>query len=183
MNDLINNSIVYYINLDEQKDRNEHILNELTQLFPKDIVNRIPAIKHKYGYVGCSMSHIYTLQQFIKSGKQWGFIFEDDFQFLFPIENIKSMLFNVLKHDFNVIMMTYNGFNININYLSISNNKAIVQNGLTTAGYIVHQKFAFFLLNNFLNGLHQLNETNDISKYTIDMYWNILQNNNNKFMQ
>jgi GR25 family glycosyltransferase involved in LPS biosynthesis len=180
MNKLINNSIVYYINLDERKDRNEYILNELLQLFPKQIINRVSAIKHTNGAIGCSQSHINVLSQFITSSKELCFIFEDDFQFLFPIDHIQIMLLNALKNDFNVIMMSYNGLNININYNNIFNNIAIIQNGLTTAGYIVHQKFARFLLNNFSNGLQQLIKTVN-NTYAIDMYWRSLQTSHNKF--
>ena len=180
MNNLINNSIVYYINLDERVDRNEHILNELLKLFPKEIINRFSAIKHKNGAIGCSQSHINVLYQFINSGKEWGFIFEDDFEFLFPIDDVKNMLSNALSNDFNIIMMSYNGLVININYAKIHNNIAPISKGLTLAGYIVHRKFARFLLNNFSNGLLQLIRTEDKS-YAIDVFWWSLQKPQHKF--
>ena len=116
------NSIVYYINLDERPDRKQHIENELIKIFPKDIINRISAIKHKTGAIGCSNSHIDALFNFIKSKKDVCYIFEDDFQFLFPPDEIKEILNNVLKEDFNVIMMSYNGLGIDINCQSIKNN-------------------------------------------------------------
>jgi len=181
MNKLINNSIVYYINLDERKDRNDFILNELLQLFPKEIINRFSAIKHKNGAIGCTLSHINVLIEFINSGKEWGFVFEDDFQFLFPIDYTINILLNALIFDFNVIMMSYNGVDININYHTICNNRAIINKGLTTAGYIVHKKFSRFLLNNFLNGLHELIKTENKNNYTIDIYWKSLQTPQNKF--
>ena len=181
MDKLINNSIVYYINLDERIDRNEHILNELLKIFPKEIINRFSAIKHQNGAIGCTQSHISILSQFINSGREWGFIFEDDFEFLFSINDIKNMLSNALSIDFNVIMMSYNGLVININYSTIKNNIASISNGLTTSGYIVHRKFARFLLNNFSNGLHKLIETENKQKYSIDVFWFPLQKLHNKF--
>jgi hypothetical protein len=181
MDNLINKSIVYYINLDERTDRNEHILNELLKIFPKNIINRFSAIKHEQGAVGCTMSHINILLQFINSNKEWCFIFEDDFEFLFPIDDIKIMLSNALKNEFNVIMMTYNGSLININFSTITNNIASITNGLTTAGYIVHKKFSKFLLNNFSNGLNELIKTENKQKYKIDVYWFMLQKIQNKF--
>ena len=182
MDNLINNSIVYYINLDERTDRNQHILIELSQLFPKELINRFSAIKHKNGAIGCSQSHINVLFQFIKSNKDYCFIFEDDFKFLFPIDDIKNILFNTIKNDFNVLLMSYNGLGIEINYEQIKNNIAYsIKNARTTAGYIVHRQYAKILLNNFLSGLQQLIETENKHNFAIDMYWNILQNTENKF--
>ena len=178
MDNLINNSIVYYINLDERKDRNELIFNELLQLFPKELIHRFSAIKHHNGAIGCSQSHINVLFQFIKSNKDICFIFEDDFTFLFPIDNIKNILFNVLKNEFNVLLMSYNGLGIDVDFEQVKNNIAYsINSARTTAGYVVHKKFAKILLNNYLNGVQQLIETEDKPKYAIDMYWNILQNN------
>jgi GR25 family glycosyltransferase involved in LPS biosynthesis len=182
MDNIINNSIVYYINLDERTDRNEHILTELLQLFPKEIIHRYSAIKHQNGAIGCSQSHINVLFQFIKSNKDYCFIFEDDFQFLFPITNIQNIIINALSNDFNLLLMSYNGLGIVINYEQIKNNIAYsIKNARTTAGYIVHRQYAKILLNNYLSGLQQLIETEDKTKYAIDMYWNILQNTENKF--
>jgi len=181
MDNIINNSIIYYINLDERIDRNNHVLNELLQLFPKEIINRYSAIKHLNGAIGCSQSHINILFKFIKTNKEYCFIFEDDFHFLFPIDDVKYMLLNALKTDFNVIMMTYNGLGIDIDFSTIKNNIASITNGRTTAGYIVCKQYAKILLNNFLYGLQQLIDTEDKPNYAIDMYWNILQNTTNKF--
>jgi GR25 family glycosyltransferase involved in LPS biosynthesis len=182
LHNLINNSIVYYINLDERKDRNEHILNELKQLFPEEIINRFPAVKHINGAIGCTQSHINILFKFIKSDKDICFIFEDDFKFLFPIDDVKMMLSSALKDDFNVIMMSYNGLGIEFDYMTIYDNLAhSMKNARTTAGYIIHKKFGQILLNNFLSGLTNLIDTEDKTKYAIDMYWHSLQNHENKF--
>ena len=178
---LINKSIVYYINLDERPERNEYILNELKQLFPLEIINRFPAIKHKIGAIGCSQSHINILFQFIKSDKEICFIFEDDFKFLFPMDDTKKMLLNAINVNFNVIMLTTNDLCIKINFNKIHQNIGSITNGFTTAGYIVHKKFANFLLNNFLCGIQQLIDTNNTQKYAIDVYWFSLQKYENKF--
>jgi hypothetical protein len=78
--------------------------------------------------------------------------------------------------------MSYNGLGIEFDYKQIKNNIAYsIKNARTTAGYIVHQKYAKTLLNNYLYGLQQLIETEDINNFAIDMYWNSLQNTQNLF--
>ena len=182
MDNIINNSIVYYINLDERKDRDEHILNELKQVFPENIINRISATKNINGAIGCTQSHINTIFKFIKSNKDICFVFEDDFKFLFPIDDIHNMLSNALQTDFNVIMMSYNGLGLEIDVNTIKNNVCkSINKGRTTAGYIVHKKFAKTLLDNYLSGVQQLIETGDKQLYAIDMFWFSLQNQENKF--
>jgi GR25 family glycosyltransferase involved in LPS biosynthesis len=180
MEKIINNSIVYYINLDEHKNKNDFIFNELKKLFPINIINRISAIKHNFGLIGCCKSHILSLQHFINSNKTFGFIFEDDFEFLFPISNIQNILFNAFKNDFNVLMLTYNNIKIDINFFALSNNRSYINNGLTTCGYVVHKKFAKFLLYNFITGLNYLTKTLN-NKYALDLFWFSLQTQQNKF--
>ena len=60
---------IFFINLDYRTDRLEEITNELeTYNFPKDKIERFPAIKFKKdgrgeeGLIGCSMSHLEILK-------------------------------------------------------------------------------------------------------------------------
>lgn len=68
----------FLINLDSRPDRLFHSTNELKKVGIQDLVERLPAIQHRYGMVGCSLSHL----ECVKLAKQRGWksvlIFEDD---------------------------------------------------------------------------------------------------------
>ena len=70
---------VIYINLDERKDRNEEILQEIKKIgLPEDKVHRLSAVKRKWGALGCSLSHIACLEFIIKNGWKRTLVLEDD---------------------------------------------------------------------------------------------------------
>jgi hypothetical protein len=90
------------------------------------------------------------------------------------------MILNAFQHDFNVLLLSYNNLGIEFNH--INNNIAyIIKNARTTAGYIVNHKYAKILLNNYLQGLQYLIDTENKKQFAIDIYWNLLQNTENKF--
>ena len=178
----INNYIVYYINLSSRPDRNNHIKMELLKIFPPDHINRINANNNKFGAIGCTCSHIDVLTKFIKSNKDICFVFEDDFQFLLSDSETINIFNIICNNNFDVIMISYNGLGIDLNINTINNGVANMVNGRTTAGYIVHKKFANKLLNNYIEGLTELMSTFDKTKYAIDMYWMKLQTKDNLFL-
>ena len=75
--DNINN--VYYINLEERKDRKEHVEKQLDLLGWK--YQRFNAIKNKSGRLGCSLSHLNLLMEAKKKDLPYIVIIEDDIQF------------------------------------------------------------------------------------------------------
>ena len=90
--------IIYYINLEERKDRNEHFINEMNKMnIPNYKINRIDAIRHENAALGCSMSHIKTLKEFIKSSHNNCIIFEDDFVFTVSKDELINQLNNEVK--------------------------------------------------------------------------------------
>jgi len=99
---------VYYINLDHRKDRLESICKELakTTIDPSKI-HRISAVHTPgFGALGCTLSHILALEQFIQSGKNTCIIFEDDFQFIQDqavVNTLMDQVFTMLP-DFDVIL-------------------------------------------------------------------------------
>jgi GR25 family glycosyltransferase involved in LPS biosynthesis len=177
----MDNYNVYYINLDERLDRKKHIEIELLKIFPKETINRISATKNINGAVGCTQSHINTLFTFLKSDKKYCFVFEDDFQLLYSVDETKNILNNIFSENFNAVMLSYNALGIEYNYDTIKNNMCLFKNGITTAGYLVNKDFAKILLNNFLEGMQKLMETGQKRLYAIDMYWLNLQTEENKF--
>jgi GR25 family glycosyltransferase involved in LPS biosynthesis len=180
-NTFINNSIVYYINLDERIDRLFHIQNELESVFDKEIIQRIQGRKHENGAIGCTQSHVDTIIKFLKSNKDLCFVFEDDFQFLYPknetVQIINNICSSLLAPDniIGVVMLTYNSLGIVLELNTMQNNLSKMSNGRTTAGYIVTKSYAKQLLENFLSGLLLLTETSNRFNYAIDMYWMPIQ--------
>jgi glycosyl transferase family 25 len=168
--------IVYYINLEHRSDRKKHILNQLKQMdYPEDRINRINAIKHDFGAVGCSRSHIKALELFLSTKDESCIIFEDDFTF-YP--NTYDRFHNIIKQidipkPWDIIMLSSNikkdkpfseGFT-----------KAIdVQ---TASGYMVNRSFATTLLENYKAGEELLSKTlkSKYHEYGLDQYWKKLQ--------
>lgn len=73
---------VIYINLDSRTDRNEEVINELTQInMDMSKVHRLSAVKRKWGALGCSLSHIACLKTIQERGWKRTLILEDDVGF------------------------------------------------------------------------------------------------------
>jgi len=73
---------VIYINLDSRTDRNEEIINELSQInIDMSKVHRLSAVKRKWGALGCSLSHIACLKTIQERGYKRTLILEDDVGF------------------------------------------------------------------------------------------------------
>lgn len=91
------------INLDNRPDRWALASIELTKAGISELVERLPAIKHRYGMVGCSLSHL----ECVKIAKQRGWksvlIFEDDIVFTSNFEACHSRALEQLqKHHWSV---------------------------------------------------------------------------------
>lgn len=183
---------IYYINIAERTDRNNEFLNEMKKYdVPDSKIVRIDAVYDKErGALGCTKSHIKTLQQFINSGYKNCIIFEDDFEFAVPKENVTTSIVTTSIQQF---------FNLNIPYdvvmLSANDNKITPSKyaGLskaidvqTTAGYMVSSDFAKKLLDNFTEGSKLLEKSysnkNYNVDYAIDQYWKKLQPNSNWYI-
>lgn len=163
---------IYYINLDSRIDRNEHILDMLTECELIEITERVSAIYNDLGYLGCSLSHIKTIEMFIESNLQTCLIIEDDF-FIKKrksfIKNIKKLFDNNI--DFDIVQLSGNHFK-----LELTNNRWLkkVIDSQTTSGYILTKDFAPILLNNFKESYDLLKEDKN-HFYFLDIYWKKLQ--------
>jgi len=170
--------VAYYINLEHRLDRKEEFLGEMNRIrFPLEKVERIDAVYDKdRGHLGCSKSHIKTLERFIASGHSNCIVFEDDFEFVNP-ETALAKINDVFDKQipFDVIMLSaawvdsepfhYDGLE-KINYAQ------------TASGYMVSKAFAPRLLENFKKGCELLEKSyNDNAmegRYAIDQYWGSL---------
>jgi GR25 family glycosyltransferase involved in LPS biosynthesis len=178
---------IYYINIAERTDRNNEFLNEMKKYdVPDSKIVRIDAVYEKErGALGCTKSHIKTLQQFIKSGYKNCIIFEDDFEFAVPKNNVTTSIQNFfnLNIPYDVVMLSANDNKINPSKYAGLSKAMDVQ---TTAGYMVSSEFAKQLLDNFIAGSILLEKSysnkNYTSAYAIDQYWKKLQPNSNWYI-
>jgi Glycosyltransferase family 25 (LPS biosynthesis protein) len=175
--------VIYYINLDHRKDRQEEFLGEMEKMgVPSEKVVRIPAIyKPGQGDLGCSLSHLSTIQKFIDSGLSNCIIFEDDFEFTQDLEATNKTVSKFFDSNvpYNICMLSSNTvdsaptdwpFLLKIN------------SAQTTSGYLVSNAFAPILRGNYQEGSRLLEESYTSGKgdniqgpFCIDQYWKRLQ--------
>jgi hypothetical protein len=162
---------IYYINLEHRADRNEQVLKEFERMqIPSNKIIRISAIYDKEnGYIGCAKSHVIALTKFIESNKETCIIFEDDVEFIEPIESAHKILndFFNSKIKYDVCALSYNTIESkDTEYPFLK--KTI--NSQATSAMIINKNFAQKLLNNYSEGLALLEKTND-PMYIIDVYF------------
>ena len=182
--------VVYYINLDHRTDRNAEFLEEMNKIdFPSDKIVRIPAVYlPKQGDLGCSMSHIKTLDEFIQSSHQNCIIFEDDFEFIQNKEDIQTAFSNLAKNkvSYDVCMLSANVRETGLTNTTYPFIKK-VENAQTASGYMVSKSFAPTLLQNYKEGAQLLqsgydNGSPDGPNHCIDQYWKRLQPSSNWYL-
>ena len=99
----------FIINLDERKDRWEHISEEIRKL-GIDQPNRFSGIRTSPGIIGCGKSHLACLEYAKNHNWDYVTIFEDDACFLNPgllMQQIKDLM---KDHNFDVLLCGYNAF-------------------------------------------------------------------------
>ena len=177
--------VIYYINLDHRKDRNEEFLREMDKIkFPREKIKRISGVYlEQRGHLGCSKSHILIMEDFINSQYRNCIVFEDDFEFSQPANVIESLFEQIHLIPYNVCMLSGNEQNVQATQYPFLKK---VNTCLTTAGYIVNKQFAPILLQNFKEGAQLLeksyNEGTYRGEYAIDQYWCLLQPNSNWYL-
>jgi GR25 family glycosyltransferase involved in LPS biosynthesis len=165
--------IFYYINLDHRTDRNDHMIQQFETY---DIRNyeRVPGIfMPKKGYLGCSLSHIRTLERFIDSEHKMCVIMEDDFQFTQSPDTCKQHINRLFDEniDFDIVMLSSNTkmaqpYN---EYLD----KCI--RAFTASGFIITKEFAKVLLHNMREGVEMLIRQDIQQMFALDVHWMKLQ--------
>jgi hypothetical protein len=169
--------VIYYINLDHRKDRDEEMLNEFKKMeIPEDKIVRISAIKDStYGDLGCSKSHIKTMKTFIESGKTNCIVFEDDFEFSQSKNEVYELMNSLFdqKVKYDVCMLSANTIEKKDSEYPFL--KKVV-NSQTASGYMVNRTYADKLLQNFEEGARILETKKnkndpDRGNYCVDQYW------------
>jgi hypothetical protein len=168
--------IVYYINLDHRTDRNTHMLRQFAEY---DITNyqRVPGIVEAHGALGCSRSHVKTLETFLASNHEICIVLEDDFMFTIPKTSCTQA--------FSAFFQTFHAGSWDLvqlaswTLLSEPHNHVVDRClfSLTTSGYMINRRFAKTLMCNFQESIALLESCrpHDRALYSLDVYWAKLQ--------
>ena len=168
---------LYYINLDYRIDRNSAMLEWIEDSgFPEHKVVRISGVHVPgRGHLGCLLSHIKVVEEFLKTSDQYAIVLEDDF---IPLDTTTFLptLQKVFddKVSFDMIMLAYNVLKSEpletVDYLHK------VKSSLTSSGYILSREFASTLLTNFKEAVDLLLQEENATKqktkhYCLDQHW------------
>ena len=173
---------IYYINLEKREDRKKQFLSNFT-LEDQFIIERISAVyTERNGSIGCLMSHIKALKEFLKSNAEVCIICEDDLE-IFNIEQMNRCVSEVLRvfPNWDVIMIAHNSFNLEDTKVFIDNIEIKrVKDSQTASGYIINRKYAPKLLKVYEESMKAYEKTG-IFEYWMcsDQCWKSLQREGN----
>lgn len=167
------------INLDSREDRQINVYAQLQRIgvyHPE----RVSAVKTKDGAIGCSLSHIKSLEVARKNNWEYVCIVEDDFKCV-DTETFKSSITkfqnNSVKDNIQWDVLLIGGNNCPP-YYNLPNVDYCVQitNCQSAIGYIVKRDFYNTLISNFREGVGKfMRDTQNKREYAVDMYWKHLQ--------
>lgn len=162
---------IIYINLDKREDRNKEMICEL-EGFSKNYI-RLSATDHENGALGCTKSHIRSIQLAIEKKFKHVLIFEDDFSFVQDKQKVYDDIVRFIRKqkEWDVILLTFNREKRE----EFDDTFDRVTESQTSSAYLVNRKYYEKLLRHFENGYLLLEETNNKSKFAFDIYWKSLQ--------
>jgi GR25 family glycosyltransferase involved in LPS biosynthesis len=170
---------ILYINLDHREDRKLHVISQLNQIGFSSF-ERFPAVKMKYGAVGCGISHIRCLELAKERNLEMIGIVEDDF---------KCVDINTFRTSLNNFCEKYEKDNIIWDVLLLGANNCPpyfkphdveycvqITNCQSAIGYIVKREYYDILIQNMREAIHHLiKQPDNKPQYAVDMYWKRLQ--------
>lgn len=170
---------IFYINLEERRDRKEHVENELKKV-GWDNYTRFNAIKNKHGRIGCSLSHLKVIQDAKKNKLPYVVILEDDIEFTNPelFQKLMKTFFDE-KIDYDVYLIAGNlrggAHRVHESILKVTRSFALT-------GYIVKQHYYDRIIKNISEGLKQLIRQPNNGYFAIDTYLMKLQEKDNWYI-
>jgi glycosyl transferase family 25 len=164
---------VFYINLDDRKDRRNMVEKELKKIGIEN-ATRFSAIKMENGALGCSLSHLKCIQMAKENEWDHVLIVEDDIEFLDPSAFVsKSDAFFSRQNEWHVLLFAGNNM---LPYTQVDDLCIQVHTCLTTTGYLVRSHYFDTLIHNYREGIRGLmREPENKKKYAIDKNWISLQ--------
>jgi hypothetical protein len=171
-NNVMTDAIVcYYINLESETTKKQHIEQEL-DIFNN--VTRINAFKHDNGAYGLAISDLITLDLAEKQDNGVVCIFEDDFQWEVSKADARAQINDILTRDFDLVLLSYHIPVVKLHDFNPPLSR--VTNGQTTCGFMFKKSYIPELRrcweksrDNLLSGNSDL--------YAVDQTWKELQSN------
>lgn len=167
---------VLYINLDKRTDRRQE-MEAQCEVYGISC-ERLPAIAHSFGIVGCTKSHRAAYQLAKDRGYNNVLIFEDDFQFLVPPEIFEKEIVTLFESglEFDVCMLAYN---LKSSQECWEGSGVLrVHEAQTASAYIVNRHYYDTLIELYDCVLPLLEQTREHWKYANDQAWKPLQGMN-----
>jgi GR25 family glycosyltransferase involved in LPS biosynthesis len=174
---------IFYINLDNHVDRRKEMEDEFAKM---DIIShnlpnpdnkftyeRFSAIKHETIDIGRGKSHIAVLKIAKERNYSTVIIFEDDYVFTISKEDFGEQL-NYLEGIY-IDACILSGNLINYNNSTLTRNIYRLIKAQKTHGYLINCRYNDTLINCFQTAVENLERTNNLLLYAIDVAWNILQ--------
>lgn len=182
---LLYNTNIYYINLQDREDRKQNLLKQLNKIsIPSENIHRVDAIRYTPGSTGCGLSHIKALKNGLqeKNNNDFIIVLEDDFIWKYDSQTTINTLQNALKFkDWNVILLSCNGHSKP--FTTFLNKTEDCQ---TASGYIIKKTYIPVLLKIWEHDMdikqkYNINKDHSYGKFTehntaIDQSWKQLQN-------
>ena len=172
---------VFVINLEHRTERLTNFMKEMDKVGLTDRVERINAIyTPEFGILGCTKSHILTLEKIINSNYNNVIVFEDDFRFYkseFAKMYLELLNEQIPNLDYDIISFSANDKWAG-DYKVESCNYSFLKKGIclqTSSGYLITRDFANILKTTLEEGVKLLESTKNRDLYGIDMYWKRLQ--------
>lgn len=157
---------VFYINLDHRTDRKQDIEKELTAFgLPFE---RFPAIRHAFGAVGCSQSHLAVLKLAKERKYKRVLILEDDFTFQISKDAFEQEMrvLHESNQPYDVCMISFNV--LKSNPASHPFWQRIVD-AQTTSGYLVNDHYYDTLIDLIEPSIPLLEQTHQQHNYAVDV--------------
>ena len=174
----------YYINLDKRTDRLQHFESNVKNHTLFNNIERIKAIQHKDGALGCAYSHLLSLQTAKRNYGHLEYIavFEDDFTVLNE-DNYTSFTeaFDKIKssNEWDIIVLTPRGIPKIVSQNILTQNKFnVITDAQTMTGYIIKMSYVDVLMQNLKNSIYNQFSGGDKNIYACDQYWKNLQTSN-----
>ena len=168
---------IYYINLEHREDRRVHINKVLDELGFEE--NNITRVTGHYvpdnGALGCALSHIEVIKNFIRSKDKSCIILEDDFMY-YDIDNFNKQLERLYESDleWNLIQLSSNTIKCEPTKYKFLNK---IIESQTTSGYMLNIDSATKLLECFVESSKYLKDGSK-HEWHIDQNWKKLQIDN-----
>lgn len=169
---------VFYINLESRPDRNDHLIQEVQKLCDTSKLHRIDAIRNTNGALGCTLSHIKTLEIFL-ANPEWNtcIVLEDDYTFRrSDRDHNNTLLRSVFQNfsDWDCCMLAAGTHGLQVHNTPYTQIKKVFS-AQTSSGYCVTRKFAPTLLSNLQESRDSMIKNGRLHENCLDQHWKKIQ--------